>query len=290
MRDERSGEDLVSDRPRHRPRVRRRDDLGPRPAAAVQAAPAGQGDPRRRRARRLGREGAARRRLVVDAEAVDARRGDRRRRRRARRHDRAEGRPPRDQLGRARGRGDLRRAAPRRALVRALRGRARAVGRAAASCTACATRASRSSTASCAAGRSSTSRSRPAAGCRRARSPGIATTSGRCSSAGPRAPTPSPTTATRSTSSRRSTSPATRPATTRPTTSASRAASRASSPRPGAGCARPASTRSPRTRPPSGNVDVIVNYTNCVQCGAITAKGGRLTTPEGGNGPHYQRL
>ena len=37
-----------------------------------------------------------------------------------------------------------------------------------------------------------------------------------------------------------------------------------------------------------GNVDVIVNYTNCVQCGAITAKGGRLTTPEGGDGPLYQ--
>jgi electron-transferring-flavoprotein dehydrogenase len=36
-------------------------------------------------------------------------------------------------------------------------------------------------------------------------------------------------------------------------------------------------------------VDVIVNYTNCVQCGAITAKGGRLTTPEGGDGPLYQQ-
>ncbi len=38
----------------------------------------------------------------------------------------------------------------------------------------------------------------------------------------------------------------------------------------------------------SGPVDVIVNYTNCVQCGAITAKGGRLTPPEGGDGPLYQ--
>lgn len=36
-----------------------------------------------------------------------------------------------------------------------------------------------------------------------------------------------------------------------------------------------------------GNVDVTVNYTNCVQCGAITAKGGRLTPPEGGDGPLY---
>jgi electron-transferring-flavoprotein dehydrogenase len=44
----------------------------------------------------------------------------------------------------------------------------------------------------------------------------------------------------------------------------------------------------PDDAPEDGNVDVIVNYTNCVQCGAITAKGGRLTTPEGGDGPLYQ--
>lgn len=43
----------------------------------------------------------------------------------------------------------------------------------------------------------------------------------------------------------------------------------------------------PEDAPETGNVDVIVNYTNCVQCGAITAKGGRLTTPEGGDGPLY---
>ncbi len=41
----------------------------------------------------------------------------------------------------------------------------------------------------------------------------------------------------------------------------------------------------PEDAPESGPVDVIVNYTNCVQCGAITAKGGRLTPPEGGDGP-----
>ena len=40
--------------------------------------------------------------------------------------------------------------------------------------------------------------------------------------------------------------------------------------------------------PAQGDVDVAVNYTNCVQCGAITAKGGRLTPPEGGDGPLYQ--
>jgi electron-transferring-flavoprotein dehydrogenase len=44
----------------------------------------------------------------------------------------------------------------------------------------------------------------------------------------------------------------------------------------------------PEDAPATGMVDVIVNYTNCVQCGAITAKGGRLTTPEGGDGPLYQ--
>jgi electron-transferring-flavoprotein dehydrogenase len=44
----------------------------------------------------------------------------------------------------------------------------------------------------------------------------------------------------------------------------------------------------PEDAPKDGYVDLIVNYTNCVQCGAITAKGGRLTTPEGGDGPLYQ--
>jgi electron-transferring-flavoprotein dehydrogenase len=43
----------------------------------------------------------------------------------------------------------------------------------------------------------------------------------------------------------------------------------------------------PEDAPKTGRVDVIVNYTNCVQCGAITAKGGRLTPPEGGDGPLY---
>ena len=44
----------------------------------------------------------------------------------------------------------------------------------------------------------------------------------------------------------------------------------------------------PDDAPETGDVDVVVNYTNCVQCGAITAKGGRLTPPEGGDGPLYQ--
>jgi electron-transferring-flavoprotein dehydrogenase len=43
----------------------------------------------------------------------------------------------------------------------------------------------------------------------------------------------------------------------------------------------------PDDAPAEGDVDVTINYTNCVQCGAITAKGGRLTPPEGGDGPLY---
>jgi electron-transferring-flavoprotein dehydrogenase len=35
-------------------------------------------------------------------------------------------------------------------------------------------------------------------------------------------------------------------------------------------------------------VSVQITPSNCVQCGAITAKGGRLTPPEGGDGPNYQ--
>ncbi|MEZ5080469.1 MAG: electron-transfer flavoprotein:ubiquinone oxidoreductase [Thermoleophilia bacterium] len=37
----------------------------------------------------------------------------------------------------------------------------------------------------------------------------------------------------------------------------------------------------------NGTVTVKLNPSNCVQCGAITAKGGRLTPPEGGSGPEY---
>jgi electron-transferring-flavoprotein dehydrogenase len=36
-----------------------------------------------------------------------------------------------------------------------------------------------------------------------------------------------------------------------------------------------------------GTVTVNVTPSNCVQCGAISAKGGRLTPPEGGSGPEY---
>jgi electron-transferring-flavoprotein dehydrogenase len=41
---------------------------------------------------------------------------------------------------------------------------------------------------------------------------------------------------------------------------------------------------------PDGKHEVRLQVTpsNCIQCGAITAKGGRLTPPEGGDGPNYQ--
>jgi electron-transferring-flavoprotein dehydrogenase len=42
---------------------------------------------------------------------------------------------------------------------------------------------------------------------------------------------------------------------------------------------------------PAGNVvGVEVTASNCVQCGAISAKGGRLTPPEGGDGPEYSLM
>ena len=40
----------------------------------------------------------------------------------------------------------------------------------------------------------------------------------------------------------------------------------------------------------AATVDLNVVPSNCVQCGAITAKGGRLTMPEGGDGPLYQEV
>ncbi len=46
----------------------------------------------------------------------------------------------------------------------------------------------------------------------------------------------------------------------------------------------------PEDQPSNGAdvVDVHVTPSNCIQCGAINAKGGRLTMPEGGDGPLYQ--
>ena len=83
--------------------------------------------------------------------------------------------------------------------------------------------------------------------------------------------------------------PATRLATMRRTTCVSRPRFRGRSHRPGFRCARSRFTRSPRISfsPDAAIVDVNVTASNCVQCGAITAKGGRLTLPEGGDGPLY---
>ena len=39
-----------------------------------------------------------------------------------------------------------------------------------------------------------------------------------------------------------------------------------------------------------GTVAVQVTPSNCIQCGAISAKGGRLTPPEGGSGPEYEHV
>lgn len=50
----------------------------------------------------------------------------------------------------------------------------------------------------------------------------------------------------------------------------------------------------PEGTPLHGDPDEIVtmhvNPSNCVHCGAITAKGGRLTPPEGGSGPEYTNM
>jgi electron-transferring-flavoprotein dehydrogenase len=49
----------------------------------------------------------------------------------------------------------------------------------------------------------------------------------------------------------------------------------------------PAAVYEPGEEAGDGDVYVEVTPSNCVQCGAITAKGGRLTPPEGGAGPEY---
>ena len=288
MKDEKTGEDLVS--------IGFVVDLDYRDATTsahdllqtFKTHPLVQGHPRGRRARRVGREGAPGRRLLVDAEAVDAGRGARRRRRRDGRHGGAEGRAPLHQVGHARGRVDLRGAQARQQRLLRLRGRGRGstIGNGALRGAQHAPGRSRRASSSAACSR--VRRSCPRARCPRVASSGTATTPSRCSSATPRTATPSPTASTPSTSSPRCSSPATPPATTRPTTSACRS----TVPREIAETWRwmcPAGVYEiPEDAPEKGEVDVIVNYTNCVQCGAITAKGGRLTTPEGGDGPLYQ--
>ena len=93
------------DRVRVRARQRRRADLGPRPAAGVQAPPARQEDPRGRQARRLGREGDPGGRLLGAPAPAPPRHGHLRRRRRHGQRAQAEGDPLRDRVRAAR-RGD----------------------------------------------------------------------------------------------------------------------------------------------------------------------------------------
>jgi electron-transferring-flavoprotein dehydrogenase len=40
----------------------------------------------------------------------------------------------------------------------------------------------------------------------------------------------------------------------------------------------------------AGKKVLFINATNCIHCGAINAKGGRLTPPEGGSGPEYNQM
>ena len=85
----------------------------------------------------------------------------------------------------------------------------------------------------------------------------------------------------------RASSRATARATTSPTTSASRATSRASSASAWASMCPAHVYEVPDETDADGHVELQVTPSNCVQCGAITAKGGRLTPPEGGSGPEY---
>ena len=100
--------------------------------------------------------------------------------------------------------------------------------------------------------------------------------------------TRSPTGSSSSTSSRASTSPGTRPATTRRATSASTARSRREVAEAWVHmCPAQVYEITGDATPGRNVVDVEVTASNCVQCGAISAKGGRLTPPEGGDGPEY---
>ena len=248
-------------------------------------------DPRGRRASRLGRQGAARRRLLVDAEAVDARRLARGRRRRHGRHGGAEGRSPLHQVGDARRRVDLRgaedAAAPTSPTTRR-RSSDSSVGKELYE-----VRNTRQ------AFQKGLPRRQPARGLRRscpkASCRPVAQEWHR-DDAEPmfigdtkdRYPKPDGKYTFDKLSSVFITGNATRD------DAPNHIRVQKHVPREIAETWRwmcPAGVYEiPEDAPEHGEVDVIVNYTNCVQCGAITAKGGRLTTPEGGDGPLYQIL
>ena len=289
MKDEKTGEDLVSigfvvelD---YADATTSAHDL----LQQFKTAPAGPGDPRGRRARRLGRQGAAGRRLLVDAQAVDAGRAAGRRLGRHGRHDGAQGRPPLHQVGHARGeaiyaalkRGETSLESYEDAVEESLdrQGAVRGPQRAASRCRRACSSAARSQTSrrshqgQAAPGRAGVAPQRRAC---------------RCSSASTKDSYPKPD--GKYTFDKLSSVFITGNATRDDAPNHIRVQKHV--PREVAETWRwmcPAGVYEiPEDAPENGNVDVIVNYTNCVQCGAITAKGGRLTTPEGGDGPLYQ--
>ena len=142
------------DRLRRRARGDRRRVLRARRAPGVQDAPPRLEDPRRRRARRLGREDDHRRWLSLASEQVQ-RAGSPagRRRRRARQRATTQGRPLRDRVGQARGRGGVPGAAARRGgwpcrrtrLLRRVAAREQAPRRSSTRCGTCARRSTRAS-------------------------------------------------------------------------------------------------------------------------------------------------
>ena len=118
----------------------------------------------------------------------------------------------------------------------------------------------------------------PAAPCRPATRPPSSTRTSSCSSATPRTAIPRPTASTSSTSSRRSSSRATRLGTTLRTTSGSSRTPREIAQTWVSMCpAQVYEIPEDQRESNAPEVEVHVTASNRVQCGAITAKGGRLT-------------
>ena len=153
-------------------------------------------------------------------------------------------------------------------------------------CAACGRCARPSAAASSSAARSPRWRRRPAGASRAARSAASRTPRRSSSAATARARTPRRTARSPSTSSPRCTPRAT----ARATTSRATSGSPTRCPRELAelwGRMCPAQVYDARPGDRTATSRSSVSPSNCVQCGAITAKGGRLTPPEGGSGPEY---
>ncbi len=288
MKDEKTGDDLVS--------IGFVIDLdyadattsAPRPAAAVQDPPDGAQDPRGRRARLLGRQGDPGRRLLGDAQAHDAGRGDRRRRRRHGQPGRAQGRALRDQVGHARRRADLRLAEGRAATTSPPYEQAiedSIIGKD--------LYEQRNTRQPFQMGlikggplvnlMIATKGRFPGGRWKLHRNDAQKMFIGKTKKGYPK---PDGKYIFDKLSSVFITGNATRddaPNHIRVQTNVPREIAETWQWMCPAGV-----YEIPEDAPETGDVDVIVNYTNCVQCGAITAKGGRLTTPEGGDGPLYR--